>query len=355
MAATTTPDGAFYVSREKLRQTLDYKESARNNVQMDAALRSATSQVEATLQRTFFPWTGTRYFDWPARISARTGRLWLDDSELVTLTTLSSGGTAITPGNIFLEPANDGPPFDRLEIDRSTSSSFDSGDTSQRSIAISGVWGYWAEVTQVATLAEALDASETGIDVSSVADIGVGDVIKVENESMVVTARNMATTSTTITGDLAALDNVVTVPVSSAAGYTVGEVILIDSERMYVVDIAANNLTVKRRWDGSVLAAHTSGATVYAPRTLEVRRGVLGTTAATHATSTAVYRHLIPGAVEALCIAEAASLLVNSAQAWAVQQNSERSAVVRPERSMLDDIRNRTRAVLGRKARTRTV
>jgi hypothetical protein len=74
---------------------------------------------------------------------------------------------------------------------------------------------------------------------------------------------------------------------------------------MLVVEIAGNNLIVKRAWDGSTIAAHNSGVDVYAPRRLTVRRGVLGTTAAAHNSGLAVTKHRIPDLVRQLCVAEA--------------------------------------------------
>jgi hypothetical protein len=55
---------------------------------------------------------------------------------------------------------------------------------------------------------------------------------------------------------------------------------------MLVVDRYTATVIVERQWSGSVLAAHSSGDTIYAYRTLTVQRGQLGTTAATHTTAT---------------------------------------------------------------------
>jgi hypothetical protein len=95
------------------------------------------------------------------------------------------------------------------------------------------------------------------------------------------------------------------VPVASGSAFAVDEAILIDAERMLITDIAGNNLIVKRGWDGTVLAPHTTGAHVYAPRSLAVRRAVLGTIASTHTLGTAVARWDPPGPVNQLTIAEA--------------------------------------------------
>ena len=86
-----------------------------------------------------------------------------------------------------------------------------------------------------------------------------------------------------VQSDMTAQQNNVTIS-ASGSGFNVGEVILVDSERMLIVDIAGNYLTVKRAWDGSVLAIHSTGADIYTLRLLTVTRGALGTTAGTHDT-----------------------------------------------------------------------
>src|SRR5690606_34488219 len=131
------------------------------------------------------------------------------------------------------------------------------------------------------------------------------DLIKLGTEHMVVTGRSMLDTGQNIGADLDASNSAVTVAVTDGTAFSAGETLLIGSERMLIVDVAGNNLIVKRAWDGSVLAAHTSGADIYASRTLTVERGALGTTAATHLDNAAVSRHVVPGAVRALAVAEA--------------------------------------------------
>src|SRR3546814_20587325 len=82
--------------------------------------------------------------------------------------------------------------------------------------------------------------------------------------------------------------------------FFVGELILIDSERMRIVDITGNNLTVVRAYDGSTLAAPSLGADVYVYRSLTVERGALGTTAATHLDAASVTVWAVPASVKVL-------------------------------------------------------
>ena len=87
------------------------------------------------------------------------------------------------------------------------------------------------------------------------------------------------------------------------------------------LDVTGNTLTVKRQWDGSVLAAH-SGATIYASRLLTVTRGALGSTAATHLSTTAVARGVVPGLIRRLAVAEAETILLQEVGGYAAVQGS---------------------------------
>jgi hypothetical protein len=136
--------------------------------------------------------------------------------------------------------------------------------------------------------------------------------------------------------------------------FAAGETILIDGERMRVDDIAGNTLVVTRAWDGSTIAAHSVGATIYAPRTLTVERGALGTTAATHSSSAAVYRWDAPGPVRQLCVAEAITSLLQGRSGYARTAGTgenEREATGRG----LSELRERVYLSHGRKARHRGV
>jgi hypothetical protein len=125
----------------------------------------------------------------------------------------------------------------------------------------------------------------------------------------------------------------------------------LDSERMLIVDIAGNNLTVKRAWDGTVLAAHT-GSSIYAPRTLTVTRGALGTTAAIHTTAAAITCHVVPGLVRELCIAEATNLLLQGASGYA-RTIGAGDYTKESSGTGLANLRDQVYAAYGRKSRIR--
>lgn len=305
-----------YVTREATKTALDVAETARSNSRVDRAIETATTTVDGFLRRRFSPVVATRYFGWPSDAYRTPWRLWLDADEIISLTSLTSGGVTIPQGAYFLEPINDGPPYRSIEINLAGSSALTAGQTHQRAIIAAGLFGYRDDTRPAGTIVEDLDASETAVDVSTAAGIGVGDLLKVDSERMLVTERTMVTTGQTLQTPLAASASAVTVAVTTGSAYTADEVLLLDSERMLVTDVAGNNLTVKRAWDGSVLATHT-GSTIYAPRTLTVVRGAAGTTAASHTNSTVLTAHVPPPLTRDLALAYALNQLLQEGAGYA--------------------------------------
>jgi uncharacterized Zn-binding protein involved in type VI secretion len=311
----------LYCTFEDVAAATDIHASAQSTKRTLEAIDSVSRDIEyLTGLRKFYPTVATRYYDWPSH--RQTGPSWMLrlDDDLLSLTSLTAGGTTIDTGDVFLEPDRTGPPYTRVEIDLSTSAVFDSGDTHQRAIVVVGVWGQCNTTSAATTLGEDLDSSETGVDVASSVDTGTGDTILVGSEYMLITGRTMADTGVDIDtgGDMTATMSSTTLTVDTATGIPqIGEKILIGSERMLVVDAAGTTLTVKRARDGSTLAAHAAGASIYAPRTLTVTRGALGTTAATHTTDDIVYRHEVPGLVHDLAVAETIIKLGHEASGYA--------------------------------------
>jgi hypothetical protein len=303
-----------YATREDVQRATDSKLTARNAGQIDRALQSASRDVESLCHRVFYPEIGTRYFDWPDSQYGTPWRLWLDDSELLSLNSLSSGGVTIDLADVLLEPNRSGPPYNRIELNTGTAASFSGGDTPQRNVAAAGLWaGSPLTETTVGALAGAVattTATQVTVNGPASALLGVGSIIRVDTERMLVAGRSMADTGQNLGTDIDQQIKTVTIPVASGAAFAADEVILIDGERMLIVDIAANTLIVKRAWDGSANAAHASGADVFAPRTLTVERGALGTTAATHSDAAPVVRWDPPGPVRLLTIAEAINTVI---------------------------------------------
>jgi hypothetical protein len=354
--------GVWYATREDVMRALDSKETARNAAQIDRALESASRGIEMLCHRKqIAPTVTTKYFSYPGPQYARPWRLWLDGNSLISVTTLTSGGVTISASDYFLEPNEYGPPYDRLEIDLDSSAAFSSGDTHQRAITVTGLWGYTNDETSVGALTAAVASTSTtsvSVNAAAAARLGVGSVLSIDSERMLVTGRSMADTGQNLGGaGLTAQANSVTVAVSDGTAFAVDEILLIESERMLVVDIAGNNLTVKRAWDGSVLAAHAAGVDIYAPRTLSVQRGALGTTAATHTDATAVNRWDPPGLIRDLAIAEAVARLTNEQAGYSRTRKTGDGGTAERAKAAQDlpDLRAQVYQAHGRKGRVRAV
>lgn len=316
----------FYVTREEVQDAFDVREAAHRSAQIDSAIAGASDDIDGWLNRHkhgLAPRTATRYFDWPSRNFSASWRIWFDENELISATSITAGTTVIASGDYFLEPVNSGPPYTYVELDLSSTASFTNSGTHQRAVAIVGKWGINDDQLPAGALAEALDGSETAVDVTDASLVGVGSVLLVEDERMLVTGRSALTTTQVLGSAMNALKNDQTVDVVDGTLLHVGETLLIDSERMKITDITGNNATVIRAYDGSTLASHLLGATIYAYRTLTVERGALGSTAATHSTATAVTKWDVPALVHDLAKAEAMTRLEQEFSAYAARVYSD--------------------------------
>lgn len=348
-----------YCTREQVKRAVDFKETGRSDAQIDRAIQTAARAVEGLLHRRFYPQDMTRYFDWPNFQYAYPWRLWFDQWELAAIpTSVTSGGVTIPLSACFFEPVNSGPPYTYLELRRDQPYSFGVGQTPQRDVAITSTWGYGADTDPAGTLAAAVSsATATTVTVSDGSLVGVGSLLVVDAERMLVSDRASSDTGqTVVAGGVAANpgDNAITVPDGTALH--VDEVIQADSERMLITDITGNTVTVKRAWDGTVLATHATGTRIYAFRALTVLRGQLGTAAATHTTATAVSTHRVPSLVRDLAVAEAINQPLQEIGGYTrtvrAQSGGSKPA---PAPIALDDLRDRACQRYGRKARQRAV
>lgn len=312
--------GVRYATREAVKVSLDVNQTARTDALVDDALDAATISVDGLLRREFRPIKTTYSYDWPNNLQyARTWTLWLDGqpAQLITLASATSGGTTLNPGNLILQPTHLGPPFNSVEINLGSGSSWNSGSSTwQQSIALTGTWGYRLDYVSAGTAAAAIDESQTTISVTDSAVVGVGDFLLVDAEWLNVTDKRSLTTSQTITADLAASLTVDSVTPSGGT-FHVGELLTVDTERMLIVDILGSALVVKRGYDGSTLAAHTTGATIYAQRTLVVERGSRGSEAGTHSSGATIRRHDVPALARSLAIAEAQNTILSRRSGYA--------------------------------------
>lgn len=312
--------GVWYCTREQVKSVLDVAATARADARVDACIEHSSRSLDGQLPgsgflgRRFYPELATRSFDWPNSSNARPYRLWLGPNDLISASAVVTGAVTLGASDYLLRNSPDGPdtgpPYHLIEISLAGTSGFSGGSSHQRNIVITGTWGYNVDDVAAGALAAAVvSASATSIDVTFGGLIGVGALLKIDTERMIVTERSWLTTAQTLQSAVGSNLNEVTLAVTTGSAFLAGDVLLLDSERMLVVDVAGNNLTVKRAFDGSVLAAH-AGSTIFASRRLTVTRGVLGTTAATHLISAPITYHRVPGPVNELALAEATNELL---------------------------------------------
>jgi len=312
----------------------------------------------------------TVHFDWPNYQYAYPWRLWFDAAELADVTVnppvVNSGGVVIPNSAIFWgDPNYPEPPFTYLELDRSKNYSFGNGPTPQREVAITGSFGYWRVTEQAGTLAAAItDTVSQSVTVSDGHTPGVGDMMFVDNERMLVTNSSFASLSLGFTAGITsafASDNSGT----TAATLVPDEVISVDQEFMLVQQVSPF-LVIKRAWGGSTLASHAANTPIYARRQLTVNRGVNGSTAATHSNSAAVSILSIPAPVKQLAIAESIVFLTQEASSYSAIQTrvsedsalggTGRSAIREPQPGAgLDTLRFEVVQGYGRQARSRVI
>lgn len=326
----------LYVTQEQLQRSLDVP-LRRRPEQILRGLGSASRTAEGELERIFYPQVDTREF-WHIGFNSRSCRptLFLQEHELVELDSLTVDGTTVAKANLVLRPQN-GPPFNRVELTDDANVR-----PGQRDVVIVGTYGHRDDEAQAATLAAGINSSTITVDVTAAPTIGVGTLLRVTDERMLVTARAMLDTSDTLQANLTESVADVTVPVSNGTTFAVDELIRLNEERMLVTDIDGNDLIVRRAADGSTLAAHTSGAGVDALRRLTVERGALGTTAAAHSLNDPVQEQQYPDALVAYVLPLGQSLVL---QEFAGQTQATESEA---GRTVVEMQRERAKRELGR-------
>lgn len=352
--------GAWYTTRERVMRSTDIKAAAYASSEIDRCIETASAAVDTLCHRGarengipgFAPWKGSITFNWPTTDNSNSWRMWLGRHRLISLSTVTSGGSNIPTANVFLEPYSLGPPYNRIELDRAGQYALNYGSgTGQRSLVLNGLWGETdrAETRSGWSLGSSPDSSTTTMTIN--APVGVGSILLVDSERLIVQERGWSTSGQT--GTLASSMAAQALAVSDGTAFEVGEELLLDSERVLVRDIVGNTLVVQRAVAGSTLAAHT-GATVFYSRTFTVERGALGTTAAAHTSGAAVYVWEPPPLVEQLTIAYALEQRAQETSGYARTIGSgenERQA----SRAGIRELEERVRFAYGRTARALAV
>lgn len=357
---------SWYTTVEALSKALGAKSTAFSDSDIRRAVAAGSADVDDVVQwvpGAFRPWRTTLYFDWPSKQTASYYKLYLDANPLISVELLTAGGLSLPPSNFFLEPSAYGPPYKRIEINRGTSSAFSySAGTPQHAVGVLGLWGLGDQRADGGTLVGTVNASTTVLVCSDGSRLGIGDHIVIDTERMEVTGKTWSNTATLAAPGLTA-SSAGTSFTLSAGAVLAGELLLIDSERVLVLDVAGSTIIVQRAQDGTVLAAHTTGATVWARRGLTVTRAAQGTIAGGHTTGVAISRHAVPGDVEALAIASGIVTHLSEQSGYSNSgAGSGATATVAPGQkakpmvqSNLDQLRDRVLSNYGRQVRSRVI
>lgn len=349
----------WYATREDVRSALSSASTARDDAQIDRALESASVAVSELCHRDFAPVQTTRVFDWPSEQTQRAWRLWLDRNEIISASLIVSGGATIPASDYYLEPANYGPPYDRIEIRLDRPSAWQAGDTQQRAIAVTGMFGYRDDAAPAGALAAAVASTTvTAVTVADSTAVGVGDLMRCGDERMTVTDKALVDTGQTLQAPLGVAKNEVLAQVADGSAYAKGEVLTLGAERVRVRDIAGDLLTVERAYDGTQLDSHGGGENIWAPRLLTVERAAAGTLPATAPSGAPLTRWAAPGLVRTLAIAEAMNTLLQEQAGYARTVRSQAGTGTRSVAAVtveLDNLRARVLSALGRQARIRVV
>lgn len=299
-----------YCTRERVAAAADIKATAWLDGEIDLAIEQGSRAVDRLCRRgdetrpAFAPWSGTIEYDWPTLNESGVYRRWLGPHALLTIGTVTTGGEDVSTSAIGYPPEY-GAPYDALDLDQADGQTYTTTDgIGQHSLSISASTWCATPINELTMSGWTLTGTITSGAVTAgvLAQVGVGSLIRIGNERMIVTDRTWAATTDTDTLTASMADMVLAV--ADGTTYVRGDTLTLDSERVRVRDIVGNGLIVQRAVDGSALAAHTA-ATIYALRTCGVARGALGTTAAAHTAGDPVYVYRFPAIVEQLAVAYA--------------------------------------------------
>lgn len=372
-----------YCSRDDVKGAIDIKTSVLSDAQIDRAIASGADDIDGAMHRIFYPIDAIRFWDWPNYQYAQPWRFWFEEQDCCALTQLQSpgnsggaGGVSIPLYQVLLRNANKKPgfPYTYMELDRSTVAAWGIAATPQHSIWGTGTWGFTADADQVATLTATIGTGDTTIALSNGAGCGAGDVLVIGysrgaapyplylgtagavqpylGERILVQDKTAVATGLTVsgTGCTSASSGDDQLSVTGTGALNKGEVVQLDGERMLIESITGGIATVQRSWDGTILATHTTGATVYAYRQLTVQRGVLGTTAASANSGTGVFRHRPPQLIRDLNIAIGADQVLQELSGYSRTVGSEQ-ATIRASGFALSDKWARAKRAFGRQQR----
>ena len=314
-------DNNWYSTREIVKAAAGITGS-RFDASVDLAVESASRQIEHSTHTWFIPRIETRKYDarWPVIIGQRL----TFDAYVISISAFTDEGDNVAPvasTDYRLLPENDGPPYYAVEILTDVGGADFKADpnTPQQSFRVTGSWGAYSATVAATELSAAItDAADTTFDVKDSGKVDVGDTVLIGTEQAFVSERTMIDLAVNTSGALDAdLTDTGLGLGDPADDLIAGEVVRIDSEQMLVESVnSATSVVFQRAVNGTILAAHSSGADIYVARRLTAIRGVNGTTAATHADDAPITKYAPPIDVRQLATAMAVDEFKQGQAGW---------------------------------------
>ena len=261
-----------------------------------AFIRSASDWITKNIGD-FIPVTATKRYD-------GTGDIDLTVAPLLAVTSIADDGDSLVSADYLLYPRNkwwENGPYHRIRIDPDATT-LNVWSLEEDIVVITGRWGLYEEssLTGATVQNDPLAAGGTSLIVDNGSKIRPGLVLLVVSEQVFVEETGVTTDSTANTAE--AVDNSEeAIDTSDGTKVAIGEIIKIDNEKMLVLDIQSNTIIVERGWGGTTRNTHTTATDIYAYRTFTVKRGVNGTTAAEHVQNVAISKYIPPWDVHYLC------------------------------------------------------
>lgn len=336
----------WYASLTEVKRAADIPASPLYDLKVSDVMSEATDAVESLCSRVFYPTLATRYFPWPQDRTQSPSLLRLGSSEAISLVSVVNGdGSTIDTSRLKLikeGQVDDGPPYNAIHIDGSFVTN---GSFPDRSIAATALYGHQLNERSAAVTTTNLSGST--VDISNTSLIGVGSLIRIGNERLVVLQRGWKNTGniTPVTLDDEESDDRFTLSIGSTLN--VGEELFIDNERMLITEIIGNDVIVDRGAYGSVLRVHSGQTTVYVNRSLTVERAVLGTTSTDTLSGAGVQLFVFPPLVRQLCRAEALNIIQQDAASYGSRSGSNQGDMPMSIKG-LQDLREKVRSKYAR-------
>lgn len=336
----------WYASLTEVKRAADIPASPLYDLKVSDVMSEATDAVESLCSRVFYPTLATRYFPWPQDRTQGPSLLRLGSSEAISLVSVVNGdGSTIGTSRLKLikeGQVDDGPPYSAIQVDGSFVTN---GEFPDRSIAITALYGHQLNERSAAVTTTNLSGST--VDISNASLIGVGSLIRIGDERLVVTQRGWKNTGnvTPVTVDDEESDDRFTLSIGSTLN--VGEELFIGNERMLITEIIGNDVIVDRGAYGSVLSVHSGVTTVYVNRSLTVERAVLGTTSTDTLSGAGVQLFMFPPLVRQLCRAEALNIIQQDAASYGSRSGSNQGEMPMSIKG-LQDLRETVRSKYAR-------